>query len=359
MCLASEFPARRTGPCCVVVVSVWRAFYLGECMTDQQIDEFLEMLARSPTSARDMVRGLFAANEAKAAPAEPFGYFRAEPFGWTDCSADDEGAIALYERPAAPAVPQGEPVAWIDMSKMSSSAMVYATGWKSNDKQSPLYTAAQSQEPVPFDQWNSSPYTQVLQETIKDLSQKLASMTQSQPVRGMPDVATWLWFRFVDYCRKQSMAPRHQKGLFAIVHDLRTMLASTTPPVHAAAQEPVTLTDELLEALRECVDSLWVIDSHVVDFDGSVRFDPYYDFSGLDGIDRHEFLAEHSCVVWPSCGKWSAYCTYDGATWFELFDSADAAKEKCMELLDRVMPTHPAMKARAIIAALSEKGQAK
>lgn len=42
--------------------------------------------------------------------------------------------------------------------------------------------AAPPQEPVPFDQWNSSPYTQVLHETIKDLSQKLASMTQSQPV---------------------------------------------------------------------------------------------------------------------------------------------------------------------------------
>ena len=32
---------------------------------------------------------------------EPFGYFRAEPMGWTDCAATDEGAIALYERPAA------------------------------------------------------------------------------------------------------------------------------------------------------------------------------------------------------------------------------------------------------------------
>ena len=67
---------------------------MGECVTDQQIDEFLEMLAKSPTRARDMVRGLFA----KAAPAEPFGYFRAEPFGWTDCAATDEGAIALYIR---------------------------------------------------------------------------------------------------------------------------------------------------------------------------------------------------------------------------------------------------------------------
>jgi len=45
-----------------------------------------------------------------AAPApastqdEPFGYFLAEPFGWADCAATDEGAIALYERPAAPAM---------------------------------------------------------------------------------------------------------------------------------------------------------------------------------------------------------------------------------------------------------------
>jgi len=36
-----------------------------------------------------------------SAPAqdEPFGHFRVEPFGWTDCAKDDEGAIALYERP--------------------------------------------------------------------------------------------------------------------------------------------------------------------------------------------------------------------------------------------------------------------
>ena len=28
---------------------------------------------------------------------EPFGYFRVEPFGWTDCAETDEGAIALYK----------------------------------------------------------------------------------------------------------------------------------------------------------------------------------------------------------------------------------------------------------------------
>jgi len=30
---------------------------------------------------------------------EPFGYFKPEPFGWTDCAETDEGAIALYEKP--------------------------------------------------------------------------------------------------------------------------------------------------------------------------------------------------------------------------------------------------------------------
>lgn len=29
---------------------------------------------------------------------EPFGYFRALPFGWEDCGEDDEGAMPLYEQ---------------------------------------------------------------------------------------------------------------------------------------------------------------------------------------------------------------------------------------------------------------------
>ena len=31
---------------------------------------------------------------------EPFGYFKAEPFGWTDCAETDEGATALYDKAA-------------------------------------------------------------------------------------------------------------------------------------------------------------------------------------------------------------------------------------------------------------------
>jgi hypothetical protein len=33
------------------------------------------------------------------AQQEPFGYFKATPFGWIDCAETDEGAVALYERP--------------------------------------------------------------------------------------------------------------------------------------------------------------------------------------------------------------------------------------------------------------------
>lgn len=36
-------------------------------------------------------------NDNKRSP-EPFGYFRAEPFGWTDCAETDDGAVPLYEQ---------------------------------------------------------------------------------------------------------------------------------------------------------------------------------------------------------------------------------------------------------------------
>ena len=55
---------------------------------------------RNSSTAEDLI----AATPAPApAQGDPFGYFRAEPFGWTDCSEDAEGAIALYEHPAKPA----------------------------------------------------------------------------------------------------------------------------------------------------------------------------------------------------------------------------------------------------------------
>ena len=46
-------------------------------------------------------RAVEAAVLAKLAQQEPFGYFRAEPFGWTDCAESDEDAVPLYAAPVA------------------------------------------------------------------------------------------------------------------------------------------------------------------------------------------------------------------------------------------------------------------
>ena len=51
---------------------------------------------RNSSTAEDL---LAATPDPVPAQDEPLGHFRVEPFGWTDCAKDDEGAIALYERP--------------------------------------------------------------------------------------------------------------------------------------------------------------------------------------------------------------------------------------------------------------------
>lgn len=88
-------------------------------MTDQQIDEFLGMLAKSPTSARDMVRGLFA----KAVPSRADQLVRKyieclitnDPDGASDATKSMVDYVfncppaTAHEAKAAPAVPQGLP----------------------------------------------------------------------------------------------------------------------------------------------------------------------------------------------------------------------------------------------------------
>jgi hypothetical protein len=59
-----------------------------------------EALDKKAENAREL--GL----DYEPAQQEPFGYFKAEPFGWTDCAESDEGAVALYERPQPAQKPQ-------------------------------------------------------------------------------------------------------------------------------------------------------------------------------------------------------------------------------------------------------------
>lgn len=85
--------------------------------------------------------------DALAEPAvEPFGYFRAEPFGWADCAPTDEGAKALYEVPLLvdPAV---EPVAHIN-----SNGVVHAVGypWEAGEVLTPLYASPTPPAEVPM-----------------------------------------------------------------------------------------------------------------------------------------------------------------------------------------------------------------
>lgn len=120
-----------------------------------------------------------------------------------------------------------------------------------------------------------------------------------------------------------------------------------------APEKPADLVNaRLVEALKNTIDLLWVEDSHSVEFDGTVKFGQYYDFSGVDGTSRTEFLwPGFDCIVWPSAGrKWSAYCTHEGSMWFEKFDTKGQAKEQCFRLLEQVIPEHPVSKARAALA---------
>jgi hypothetical protein len=62
----------------------------------------LELSKETMESACKQIDELKAENKAlkeALAQAESFGYFKAEPFGWTDCAETDEGAIALYQAP--------------------------------------------------------------------------------------------------------------------------------------------------------------------------------------------------------------------------------------------------------------------
>lgn len=59
--------------------------------------------------------------------AEPFGYFRALPFGWEQCAETDEGAIALYEGSQVCRIPTLEAEAEALRARLSVAEELAAT----------------------------------------------------------------------------------------------------------------------------------------------------------------------------------------------------------------------------------------
>jgi len=61
-------------------------------------DEYERRYIYTEQQVRDLLAEA-ACTKSQTTTQEPFGYFKAEPFGWRDCAETDEGAIALYEAP--------------------------------------------------------------------------------------------------------------------------------------------------------------------------------------------------------------------------------------------------------------------
>ena len=65
----------------------------------QELEAMLDAVGAGGVSAQRVTQGKGHIEQdlKMVAVREPFGYFKAEPFGWRDCAETDEGAIALYE----------------------------------------------------------------------------------------------------------------------------------------------------------------------------------------------------------------------------------------------------------------------
>ena len=83
----------------VTIPAQWLQELIALCGPEDHELRVRVMKSAAPAPADALATG----GQAHAVEQEPFGYFKAEPFGWPDCGPDDEGAVALYERPQAQA----------------------------------------------------------------------------------------------------------------------------------------------------------------------------------------------------------------------------------------------------------------
>ena len=101
----------------------------------QELEGMLEAVGAGGVSTQRVTQAAdhIAQDSKMVAAQEPFGYFKAEPFGWTDCAETDEGAIALYEapQPQADALDAAEPDTTRLNFMLHTNAAVHsvALGW--------------------------------------------------------------------------------------------------------------------------------------------------------------------------------------------------------------------------------------
>ena len=104
------------------------------------------------------------------------------------------------------------------------------------------------QEPVAWISWtNEDPEwkLKMLAEPVHPPVVPLKLYT-APPPSAVPDIAGWLWHWLMDYCKKNSQPPATRNDLFAVVSDLRKMLAAAT--YAPKADDPVK--QMMLEALN-------------------------------------------------------------------------------------------------------------
>mgnify|MGYP003443863679 FL=1 len=138
----------------------------------------------------------------------------------------------------APAVPQGEPVAWMVYGNytrqpfgMLSSAEAYMRGLLKSDPDGgyhirPLRHATPAPAPaITYDQWQQHEYTKVLQDRIKELSEKLAIYTQAlAPAQEVGLTDAWLLEQFKHHPNWElstSNDPECDQNLFWLVHEVK------------------------------------------------------------------------------------------------------------------------------------------
>lgn len=171
-------------------------------------------------------KAITAIRQALAAPVqEPFGYFKAEPFGWTDCAETDEGAMALYEHPAAQPAPVQEREAFLaGYEAAQADAKVCHLpphGWRCTRTANHDGPCAAVESPEDI-------------ELVASAMKRLREATP--PAQPAPVQQSLACKTLCDLCVKRG-------------YDFCANAAKTTPIPTPAAQPAVPLTDGQIEAL--------------------------------------------------------------------------------------------------------------